>query len=100
MKITPASIRQGFGHVKSFLNHSYNQAHKFAKTLDSHVSVAKRAYGVVAPLLDQMTGSRINRTATKAIETYDDFKQKVIDGDSRGREVHAHMRKVAPELNI
>ena len=100
MKITSDSIRQGFGHVKSFLNHSYNQVHKFANTLDSHVSVARRAYGVVAPLLDEMTGSRINRTATKAIDTYDKLKRKVIEGDARGREVHSHLRKVAPELNI
>ena len=100
MKITPNSLRQNFAHVKSFLHHSYNQAHKFANTLDGHISVAKRAYSVVAPLLDQMAGSTINRTATKAIESYDDLKRKVIEGDSRGREVHSHLRKVAPELNI
>ena len=100
MKITTDSLRQGFGHVKSFLYHSYNQAHKFANTLDGHISVAKKAYGVVAPLLDQMAGSSINRTATKAIESYDELKRKVIDGDSRGRQVHSNLRKVVPELNI
>ena len=100
MKITADSIRQGFGHVKSFLNHSYSQANKFANTLDSHVSVARRAYGVVAPLLDEFTGTRANNTAMKALDTYDNLKRKVVDGDSRGREVHARLRKAAPELII
>ena len=100
MKITADSIRHGLGHVKSFLNRSYNQAHKFANTLDNHVGTAKRIYGVVAPLIDEMTGTRVNRTATKALDTYDDLKRKVMDGDARGREVHSRLRKVAPELNI
>ena len=100
MKITADSIRHGFGHVKSFLNNSYNQAQKFASTLDNHVGTAKRIYGAVAPLLDEMTGTRVNNTAMKALDTYDDLKRKVIDGDARGREMHSRLRKAAPELNF
>ena len=100
MKLSANSIRHGSGQVKSFLNHSYNQAHKFASTLDNHVSTAKRVYSVVAPLLDEFTGTRVNNTAMKALNSYEDFKRKVLDGDERGREVHSRLRKVAPELNI
>ena len=100
MKITADAIRHGLGHANSFLNRSYNQAHKFASTLDNHVGTAKRIYGVVAPLLDEMTGTRVNNTAMKALDTYDDLRRRVIDGDARGREVRSRLRKVAPELNI
>lgn len=98
MKLSPSSIGHGLSHVKSWFVHGYNQAHKFAQGLDKHVNTARRVYGVLSPLLDQIGGGALNTQAMKSLSLYDDARRQVIDADTRVQDVRRNLQRAAPEL--
>ena len=98
MKLTAALIRHGASRLKSALQGGYNHAYKLAGQVDNAVSVGKRLYGVLAPLLDQYTDTRPG--VLKALQNYEGVRQKVVDVHERGQQVGRDVRRIVPELRL
>ena len=70
-------IRNSFHNVKSHLGHAYSNTKQFLGHVDNGVRFAKKAFAVVAPLIDKYAGGHVNK--------------KIMDGS--GPEYMIHFKK-------
>ena len=98
MKFSLQHARQAAQRVKSGIAGSYHTAMKIAGGIDHGLTVAKRLYGAIAPMLDEFGVS--HRPAMKALTTYEDFKRKAIDVHDLAETTANRVRRTVPELGL
>jgi hypothetical protein len=103
-KINKHSITQAFGKLKHHVGEGYRRTKHFLGQVDQGINLAKRAYGVVAPILDQHGGGQANKHIMKAFGGYESLRNKVMDAhDTVGNhvvQVVGNLKKKVPELGL
>ena len=103
-KLTGHSVAQAFGNLKHHIGQTYHRTKHFLGQVDRGVHVAKKVYGVLAPVLDQFGGGNANRHIMKAIGGYEHLRNKVMDThETVGNNVNqvvGHLKKKVPELGL
>ena len=98
MKFTLQSVQEAFGRVKHGIQGGYIHALKFGEQLDHSFNVAKRLYGVIAPLLDSAGVSHTG--AMKALGGYEELRRRAIDANTKVERTVADVRSRVPELSF
>jgi len=81
-KYTRQDLRNAAHKVKSQLGTRYNQSREVLGRLDDGVQTVKRVHTFVAPLINHTREGRIlNNNLTKATNSYDTIRDRVINGD-------------------
>ena len=68
------NIREAFYHGKRTFGNMYNSAVKYAGQLDSAVSVGKRLYSVIHPMLSR----NMNNAIMSGISQFDEGKASIV----------------------
>ena len=74
-----------FGKAKSFIGHGYQRLSKFAGEVDRLAGVGRRAFGFLAPILEDLGASSALTHGMKAINNYDQIRQNVMEADQYAR---------------
>jgi hypothetical protein len=74
-----------FGKAKSFLGNGYQRLSKFAGEVDRLAGVGRRAFGFLAPILEDFGASSALTHGMKAIKNYDQIRQGVMEADQYAR---------------
>ena len=86
MKFAAHHVAHGFNRLKAGIVSGYNEAFKFAQGLDRGITTAKNIYGVLAPIIDQLSGGRQNAPIMRALSGYEDLRRRAISADTTARE--------------
>jgi hypothetical protein len=89
--------------LRSAKHHIYRGIHHVRNTLgklDQMVNVGSRAFHVLAPHIQDMGGSQVNRSVIQGLSKYEQIKQAVQSADATGQQVTENLRKAVPELNF
>ena len=82
-KITAQSMRNVFNNVKHHTTMGYHKTREFLGNVDNGVRVAKRIYGALAPVINNVIGNHhaqaLNNNVMKAVGGYEQMRHKVID---------------------
>jgi len=74
-----------FGKAKNFIGHGYQRLSKFAGEVDRLAGVGRRAFGFLAPILEDLGASSALTHGMKAIKNYDQLRQGVMEADQYAR---------------
>lgn len=74
-----------FGKAKKFIGHGYGRLSKWAAEIDRLAHVGRRAFGFVAPILEDLGASGAIDRGVKAIAGYDQLRQGVMEADQYAR---------------
>ena len=86
--------------VKSQLGTRYNQSREVLGRLDDAVQTVKRVHSFVAPLINHTREGRIlNNHLSKATNSYDTIRDRVLNGD-RAIQTVAHVMGVLQKMNV
>jgi len=85
-------IRNSFHTVKSHLGNAYTNTRQFLGHVDNGVRFAKKAFAVVAPLIDKHLGGHVNKKIMDGLSGYDAIKHRVVSGHDEVMH-HAHKLK-------
>jgi tyrosyl-tRNA synthetase len=100
-RVTPNSILQGFDSLKGHLRGAYQTGRHYAGIFDSAVQGARKAYGVLKPILDSSaTGKKISGVAGNALMSYDQLKGDVLSVHDRTHSTLGALRKAVPEIGL
>jgi hypothetical protein len=100
MKLSNHTIQQGLHGVKSFIQRGYHSAKGFAEGIDSAVGAARKVHGVLSPYLDSLIGSSHSKGVRKALEGYDEIKNRAVKAHGQGEQAYQKIRSEVPELNF
>ena len=100
-RVTSNSIQQGFDRLKGHLRGAYQTGRHYAGIFDSAVQGARKAYGVLKPILDSSaTGKKISGVAGNALMSYDQLKGDVLSVHDRTHSTMGALRKAVPEIGL
>ncbi len=98
-RVTSKSIQQGMIRIKSHVQGAYTTGRHWAGMLERAVSIGKRAYDVVKPLLDQSSlGSKVGVNVQKGLMDYDRIRGDVLDKFDRTHSLLGSLKKAVPEV--
>jgi len=93
-------LRAAYHHGKKTIGNMWNHAVKFAGQLDHGVSVGKRLFGALEPMLQDMGAGNVTRAAVQSFGKYEQGRDAVM---GQHNQVQAHLtrlRKNVPELGL
>ncbi len=100
-RVTSNSIQQGFDRLKGHIRGAYQTGRHYAGIFDSAVQGARKAYGVLKPILDSSaTGKKISGVAGNALMSYDQLKGDVLSVHDRTHSTLGALRKSVPEIGL
>ena len=73
------------GRAKNFIGQGYQRLSKFAGEVDCLAGVGRRAFGFLAPILEDLGASSALTHGMKAIKGYDQIRQNVMEADQYAR---------------
>lgn len=91
-KITKDSVMKHMKNMKSHLGTAYNNTKNILNGVDSGMRIAKKAYAVLAPVIDQYVGSNASKAIMKGITGYDSLRNKIMEGHDIGMGVHHKLK--------
>ena len=98
-RVTSTSIQQGLSRIKSHVQGAYSTGRHWAGMLDRAVSIGKRAYDVVKPLLDQSNlGRQLGGGVAKGLMDYNRIRGDVLSGHDRSHSLLQSLKKAVPEV--
>ena len=103
-KITRESLHRAYHNVKHHLGQAYHKTKHFLGNVDHGVHVAKKVYGVLAPVLDSYGGGHHNKNILKALGGHEHLRNKVMDTHEtvshNVNQVVGNIKKKVPELGL
>ena len=100
-RVTPNTIQQGFDRLKGHLRGAYNTGRHYAGLFDNAVQGARKANGVLKPILDSsQTGKKISGVASNALMSYDQLRGDVLSVHDRTHSTLGALRKAIPEIGL
>ena len=97
-------LKQHFGNIKHHLGQTYHKTKHFLGQVDNGVRIAKKVYGVLAPVIDHFGGGATNKHVMKAIGGYDTLRNKIMDTHEtvhhNVNQVVGNLKKKIPELGL
>jgi hypothetical protein len=92
-KFSHHSFRRTLQNVKNHLGNGYNHLKNIAHHIDHGFQVAKHVYSVLEPHIRQAAGNnQIHGHAMKAINGYENIRNKVMDGNHKVEEIGHKLR--------
>ena len=85
-------FKNTFSNVKHHVGNAYHQTKSFLGHVDNGMRIAKKAFSIVAPLIDKYAGGHVNKKIMDGMSGYDSIKHKVI-GHHDEIMHHAHKLK-------
>ena len=98
MRFSREHVAHGFRQLKGFTHHAVGQGYKMAQSFDQGIHTLKKIYGVLAPIIDQVTGGAQNAGIMKALTNYEDLCERAIGLDRQVQETGGKLRVAAPEI--
>ncbi len=100
-RVTQKSIAQGMTRLKGHAYNAFATGRHWAGMLDRAVSIGKRAYDVVKPLLDQSSlGKQVSGGVAKGLMDYDRLKGDILSGFDRSHNLLGSLKKAVPEITL
>ena len=100
-RVTQHTLAHGFSRLKSHVAGVYSHGKHFASVLDNAVSMGRRAYGVLRPLLEgSATGSRLTSGVNSAFTSYDQARGQVLDAHDKTHSIIGKLKKAVPEIGL
>ena len=100
-RVTSNSIQQGLSRIKNHVQGAYSTGRHWAGMLDRAVSIERRAYNVVKPLLDQSSlGKQVGGGVAKGLMDYDRIRGDVLSGFDKTHSLLGSPKKAAPEMML
>ena len=100
-------FKHHMGNIKHHLGQTYHKTKHFLGQVDNGIRVAKKIYGVVAPVIDHFSGGatqNAHKHVMKAIGGYEQLRNKVMDTDATVhhniQNVYSGLKKKVPELGL
>ena len=90
------NIQEAFYHGKRTMGNMYNSAVKYAGQLDSAVSVGKRLYSVIHPMLS----GNMNNAIMSGISQFDEGKASVMGHHNHIENQLMRIRRTVPEIGL
>ena len=78
-------LQRHWNAVKAFVGGHYTQASKIAGQLDGILGVGRRAFGAIAPILDDFGQGEAVKAGVKAFGGYDTARSSVMTADAYAR---------------
>ena len=98
-RVTQNTIQQGLSRIKTHLQGAYSTERHWAGMLDRAVSIGRRAYDVVKPLLDQSNlGRQLGGGVAKGLMDYNRIRGDVLSGHDRSHSLLQSLKKAVPEV--
>ena len=92
-KFSHLSFRRTLQNVKNHLGNGYNHVKNIAHHIENGFQVAKHVYSVLEPHIRQAAGNNhIHGHAMKAINGYENIRNKVMDGNNKVEEIGHKLR--------
>tara|TARA_Y100001968_G_C19435580_1_gene759470 strand:- start:2507 stop:2797 length:291 start_codon:yes stop_codon:yes gene_type:complete len=86
------TLAHGWNQVKSFVGGHYQRLGKFASEFDRLAGVGRKAFSLVAPILEDMGQGHAVQQGVKAVQQYDTVRKGIMDADGYARH---HGRRIA-----
>ena len=100
-RVTQQSIQQGLSRIKGHAINAYSTGRHWAGMLDRAVSIGKRAYDVVKPLLDQSSlGKQVSGGVAKGLMDYNRIRGDVLSGFYKTHTLLGSLKKAVPEIAL
>ena len=100
-------FKHHMGNIKHHLGQTYHKTKHFLGQVDNGIRVAKKIYGVVAPVIDHFSGGatqNAHKHVMKAIGGYESLRNKVMDTNETVhhniQQVHSQLKTKVPELGL
>lgn len=78
-------LQQHWNRTKSFIHQGYRTLGKWAGEMDKGVSIGRKAFSAIAPILDELGASQYVDQGMKAIKGYDALRGQVSEIDDNVR---------------
>ena len=85
---------------KRTLGHAWHHAVRFAGDVDRGMGMAKKIFGVLHPMIENLGGSRLNAGAMNAFSAFDSSKADVMYGHNQVQAIQNRLRRAVPEIGI
>ena len=100
-RVTSNSIQQGLSRLNGHAQNAYSTGRHWAGMLDRAVTMGKRAYDVVKPLLDQSNmGKQLSGGVAKGLMDYDRIRGDVLSGFDKSHSLLGSLKKALPEVTF
>ena len=86
-------FQQHYNNAKMWGKNAYHHARKFAGDVDRGMTVAKRLYSVLEPVITSIAGNGAHHNIMKAVSGYDNLKSKIADGHEQLETTYHKARK-------
>jgi len=96
-KISHHHVKEAFNKAKGLVGHAYHQTKNFLNHVDHGFKVAKHIYHAVSPIIDKYANQHsntIHHNVNKAINGYENIRNKVIEGDNDIKKVRKSLMNV------
>ena len=99
--MTTNTLQHTFNRLKSHVAGVYSDGKHMASMLDNAVQVARRAYGVLRPMLEQSaTGKRVTGGVNNALMFYDQLRGDVLSSHDKAHSLFGSLKKAVPEIGL
>ena len=93
-------FQQAFHHGKRTVGNMWNHAVKIAGSIDKGFGVAKRLYGALHPMIEDLGGSNVNRALMQGISKFDEAKAGTMSGYNMVESQMNRIKRAVPEIGL
>ena len=93
-------FQEAIHHGKRTVGNMWNHAVKFAGDIDRGFNVAKRLYGALHPMIEDLGGSRANKAIMGGFQKFDQAKADTMSGYNMVESLQNRIRKTVPEIGL
>ena len=93
-------LQAAYHHGKRTIGNMFHSAVKFAGQLDHGISVGKRLFGALDPMLQDMGAGSVSRAAVRGFGRYEQGREQVLGQHNQVQAHLSRLRKSVPELGL
>ena len=93
-------LQDAWGHGKRTIGRAFNHAVKWAGQIDHAMGLGKRVFSALAPAIQDMGGSGMNRAVMQGISGYEAGRNEVMGQHNQVQAHLSRLRPAAPELDL
>ena len=93
-------IRDAWAHSKRSIGRAWNHAVQFAGQVDHAMTIGKRVFGAIHPMIHNFGGANMNKAIMSGIQSYESSRHEIMGHHNNVQAMLGRLRKVAPEIDI
>ena len=93
-------LQDAWHHGKRTIGHMWNHAVKWTGKIDHAMSIGKRLYGALHPMIEDVGSSQMNRAVMQGIGRYEQVRNETVGYHNNVQTQLSRLRRAVPETDL